>query len=286
MNEEVRALPVGTETGIQLSAEPQLRAISDRYAARGLHKAVLDTAAEQIHKEEETRALAPDAYRLSLLSDVTVNSRYRLGKCEMASADLVRYFCDTRNRRIRNMDFTGNTGIDVCTGTNEKQPVSQTSEKKQKNDSESGAKSLSKQIKAQIARSFPTWFNAEKPDTSKEVKRFPLSAFAALVAVAMSLMLIVASSVLLTRAEKNISELKSDVDTLSEEVADLRSDLNVRNNLLEIRRIAIEEYGMVDENYVKMQYIALDNQDTVEVFEEKREETVGLSALLSAIGIK
>ena len=55
---------------------------------------------------------------------------------------------------------------------------------------------------------------------------------------------------------------------------------------MEIRRIAIEEYGMVDEDYLKMHYISLGAEDSVEQYEDEGEKKVGLSALLSALGIK
>ncbi|MBQ8214226.1 MAG: hypothetical protein IJZ80_09470, partial [Clostridia bacterium] len=73
---------------------------------------------------------------------------------------------------------------------------------------------------------------------------------------------------------------------ISVQAEELKSDLEVGNDLLEIRQIATEEYGMVAEDYVKMDYISLRGDDSVEVYQEEREESVGLSALLSAIGLK
>ena len=66
----------------------------------------------------------------------------------------------------------------------------------------------------------------------------------------------------------------------------MRSELEASLDLLEIRRIAMEEYGMVEEEYVKMDYISLQTEDSVEAFEDDRSSGVGLSSLLSAIGIK
>ena len=99
-------------------------------------------------------------------------------------------------------------------------------------------------------------------------------------------MLIVASSVLLNRAEDNVSRMKLQVSKTSEEVMEMRSELEASIDLLEIRRIAMEEYGMVEEEYLKMDYISLQTEDSVESFPDERSEGVGLSALLSAIGIK
>ena len=66
----------------------------------------------------------------------------------------------------------------------------------------------------------------------------------------------------------------------------MKSDLEVGQDILQIRQIATEEYGMVAEDFVKMDYISLRGEDSVEVYKEEREERMGLSALLSAIGLK
>ena len=131
-----------------------------------------------------------------------------------------------------------------------------------------------------------SWLDFSRADTSKESRRFPLSAFAALVAVAMSLMLIVASSILVTNGESGVNDLKKEIDMTSIELAKLRSDFEVQNDLLEIRRIAVEEYGMVSKDFLKSEQIELAAEDSVEQFEEEPREKVGFAALLSAIGIK
>ena len=282
---DIREITTEAGQGLQVSVEPQLRALSDRYAARGLLKSVRETAAQQMQREEETRTLAPHAYRLSLLSEHTVHARYRLGKNEMSSSDLVRYFSETRAHRIQNADFSGNTGIDELEPIPEKSEPGAPTRDRAIILSEQ-VKALSKRTGTKLLGAFPTWFDGAKADTSHETRRFPLSAFAAVLVVAMSLMLIVASSVMLMRAENSIGALKDEISAMSEEVTELKSDLDVKYDLLEIRRIAIEEYGMVDEDYVRVQHMNLKTEDSVEVYEDEREDGIGLSAILSAIGIK
>ena len=99
-------------------------------------------------------------------------------------------------------------------------------------------------------------------------------------------MLIVASSVMLTRAESRISALTLEAEELNDEIAELRSDVEVNNNLLQIREIATNEYGMVESEYVEMNYLDLQQKETIEVYENDRDGGIGLSALLSAMGIK
>ena len=266
--------------------EPSLCAPSDepsrKEQLREMHASVL----EQIKREEETRCIAPEAYRLSLMSDAAVTGEYRRGKEYMSSADLLRYAREARNAHLMEAELEQNTGIDECTGSNVKETAVVPSEKVASVEIVPAVLKQAKQLTNRIRQSVPLWFDRSAPDMSSDTRRFPLSAFAAILAIAMSLMLIVASSVLLNRAEDNVNRMKLEVSQTSEEVAEMRSELEASINLLEIRRIAVEEYGMVEEEYLKMDYISMQTEDSVEAFEDERPSGVGLSALLSAIGIK
>ena len=70
------------------------------------------------------------------------------------------------------------------------------------------------------------------------------------------------------------------------EVSELRSDFETCYDLLEIRRIAVEEYGMVTEEYLKNHFTSIGSEDSVESFEDDRDDSVSLGAILSAIGWK
>lgn len=259
-----------------------------QYADRGIVKAVELEAVEQVKKEEQTRKLAPQAYRLSSMSEVTKDIRYRRGKEHMSSADLVRYISDTRAEYLQHVDLNENTGMDVCEGGNVKDACLALTETKNHTKKLSvGAICRLPMVAGEgLKRAIPKWFDAAEPDTASNTRRFPLSAFAALLAVAASLFLIVASSVMVRLAESDVSRLKTQLSETSVQAEELRSDFNVGTDLLQIRRIASEEYGMVSEDYVKMDYISLQGEDSVEVYEERRTESIGLSALLSAIGLK
>lgn len=286
---EIKTVDASTQTGLVTSAEHHISALSQKYASRGLAKAALNDAAEQMRHEEETRKLSPDAYRLSLYTDAAINGCYRRGKDTMSSDDVVRYFGEIRAAHLHNTDLSGNTGVDecpACTETEESRAMTVAEETKGLTAVKKRVCALPASVSEKLKAAVPTWFDSSAPDASKEKRRYPVSAFAAIAAVAASLMLIVASSVLLTRAESNISRLQKQISTTSSEVAELRSDFEVQNDLLEIRRIAIEEYGMVEEDYLKMEYLSLSSSDEVEAYEEEREKNVSLDAILSAIGIK
>ena len=114
----------------------------------------------------------------------------------------------------------------------------------------------------------------------------PVSAFAAIIAVAVSLIMIVASALMITHTETKISKLNSEISTLQTEIRDLEGKLEAGADLMEIRRVAVEEYGMVEEDYLRMEQLSLNSTENVEIYEEKRDGELGLSAILSAIGWK
>ncbi len=279
---------------IEVSATPQVQAIAEQFSARGVVKAIHTQTREQIEKEAETRKNAPSAYRLSVMSDAAISGCYRHGKETMSSTDLVQYFRETRAMRTRGEDFSQTTCEDekILAGEAEKPCRTVVRHEAEENFSQKLAqlpakiKKLPANAVQYIWASLPAWFDFSPVDTTQRTRRFPVSAFAAILAVAVSLMLIVASSVMLNHGEKRVSQLTVELSELAGEVAELRSDLDVKNDLLQIRDVATEEFGMVEEKYVQMQYLSLGSADSIEVFEEEKQQTVGISALLSAIGIK
>ena len=292
--QETQLNSASTGRMLAVSAAQEVQSITKRFAARGVTRAVAAQNAEQIEKEQETRKLAPEAYRLSSMSDAAVKGRYRHGKEAMSGKDLIQYFNETRAIRTRNEDFSVLPASDdsVLSGENEKACHSVVKYEEQVTLKEKIA-ALPAQIRQLPAKtvqfirtSAPAWFDLSPVDTTSGTRRFPLSAFAAIIAVAVSLMLIVASSVMIHHGEKRVSQLTVELSELAGEVSDLQSELNVKNDLLAIRDIATEEFGMVEEKYVKMQYLSMGSGDSIEVFEEKKQETVGISAILSAIGLK
>ena len=289
----MRRVNVGQNTPIeqrdlQCMQEPSLVAPADdltrKEELRRMHNGVL----EQIKREEETRCMAPEAYRLSGMSDAAVAGIYRRGKDHMSSADLLLYAREARKAHLAQTELDQNLGIDECPEATSQETAVVAVEADNKNAVGVLPTVIQKvrHLPEWVREGVPHWFDARTPDTSADTRRFPFSAFAAILAIAMSLMLIVASSVLLNRAEDNVNRMKLQVSKTSEEVMEMRSELEASLDLLEIRRIAMEEYGMVEEEYVKMDYISLRTEDSVEAFEDDRSSGVGLSSLLSAIGIK
>ncbi len=270
-----------------LSAQACLSVLSEKFASRGLSRAALAEAEEQIRAEEETRALDPLSYRLSLLSDATVRGLYRRGKDHMSGEDLLRYIQERRQIELPQKDFAACPSIYETATATALEPLPETKPEKR---GLAGLPALCRELPAKtfktLRQKLPLWFNNRPSDTSGESRKFPLSAFAAIAAIAVSLMLIVASALMVTQAETKISRLNSEISSLTGQIGELESDLESKSDLFAIRQIAVEEYGMVERDYLRMEYIELASDADVEIYEGKESQKVGLSALLSAIGLK
>jgi len=275
------------ETSLKASVtEACVSALSQRFASRGLTKSVLNEANERMEAEEKTRSLDPCAYRLSLLSEAAVAGIYKRGKSEMETADLIRYVDESLRIRRREMAVEESESIyEQASVKLEALPV-QVSETDVKSKSLAQWKQMPAKAAATFKERFPLWFNFKAADTSKESKKLPISAFAAILAVAVSLVMIVASTLMITHTKTKISKLNSEIATLNSEIGDLESKLESGNDMMEIRRIAVEEYGMVGEEHLRTEYLTLESKEDIEVYEQKREKNLGLSAILSAIGWK
>ncbi len=99
---------------------------------------------------------------------------------------------------------------------------------------------------------------------------------------AVSLMLVVSSSVLVSDASGDYARAQNDVSMMAKEESELLIALEVKNDLRTIENIAVNKLGMVKKDLVSRQYISLGDEDIIETFEEE-DRNVGLSTLLSAI---
>ena len=276
------------ETSLTASVtEACVSALSQRFASRGLSKSVLNEANERMEAEEKTRSLDPCAYRLSLLSEAAVAGIYKRGKNKMEAADLIRYADESL--RMRRQEMTE----EQCDSIYEQASVKLETLPVEISKSEEGKqlipgewKQMPSKVVATIKERFPLWFNFGTSCTSKEKKKAPISAFAAILAVTVSLVMIVASTLMITHTKTKISKLNSEISALHSEIGDLESKLESGNDMMEIRRVAVEEYGMVGEEHLRTEYLALESKEDIEVYEQKRDRNLGLSAILSAIGWK
>ena len=226
---------------------------------------VLSEAKQQELREAYTRTLAPDAYRLS-----------SEGKDAPASTEeLLLHLAAVREKRLREVDLSV-----YCAPTLPKAE----SEKETKRVSPSLLSTAKEKIKIFFSGS-PLWFDGKKPETGGS-RRLPVSAFAAIGALALSLALIVSGSILVTRGETANNRLKKEISLVSAQMEELQSDICLSEDVLLLRELAAKECGMIGEEYVRTETLSLGTAESVETYPDGQPEGVGLSALLSAIGIK
>ena len=270
-----------------LAPEVCVSALSKQFASRGLAASATREAADMMEAEEKTRALDPCAYRLSLLSDAAIAGMYRCGKSNMETADLLRYAEESLRIKQREAERVETECVydAVLPEASIQKPEKCTWLMRLRKETSKFKNFLATTVKTAIAR-LPLWFDIKREKASSETKKLPVSAFAAIIAIAVSLVMIVASALMITHTETKISKLNSEISTLQTEIRDLEGKLEAGADLMEIRRIAVEEYGMVEEDYLRMEQLTLNSTENVEIYEQKRDGELGLSAILSAIGWK
>ena len=116
--------------------------------------------------------------------------------------------------------------------------------------------------------------------------KMPKGVLSMLAVVSVSLMLCVCASVMVSRASADVSSLEERIDGLIYEIGDLEGKLEVKNNMLDIKRIAVEEYGMISAEYASGRYIDVREDESIEKHDSKGDYTNWLAELLEAIGFE
>ena len=122
-------------------------------------------------------------------------------------------------------------------------------------------------------------------DGGKKAK-MPKGVLPMLCALTLSLMLCVCASVMVSRASADVSFLEERIDELNYEIGDLEGKLEVKNNMLDIKRIAVEQYGMISAEYASGRYIDVKEDETIKKHDGKADDSTWLSDLLDAIGFE
>lgn len=128
---------------------------------------------------------------------------------------------------------------------------------------------------------------ASAPLYAAKVKGTPLpvAMLICLLVCTMTVLSVVWGSAMVGGAAEEVDSLESQVAELAETRRELSQALDRKNDLREIERIAVEELGMIGTDLITKKYISVSGIDMIEAFDTEDKESVGLSTLLSAIGI-
>lgn len=131
------------------------------------------------------------------------------------------------------------------------------------------------------------WLPAEPTEGRVTGRRFraPVAAMSGLAVFTLSLGLIVGGSVMIGSASGEVGRLNSEISVLEAREADLEGKLDLKYNINDIEAEA-KSLGMIKREHADNQYIPVEGDNEVIVYEENKDQNVGLSALLAAFGIE
>lgn len=130
------------------------------------------------------------------------------------------------------------------------------------------------------------WFPVERTEGRTEGRRvrFPVSALAGIAVFAISMSLIVGGSVMVGDATAEVGRLDSEIASLEAQCDDLEGKLDLKYTADGIEADA-KELGMVKRQYADNEFVTIENEDEINIYDDEKEENVGLAALLSAFGL-
>lgn len=281
--------------------EKYIEMLCDRYRDRGIAGRVHADAARQQKQEALARARTPGAYAMTeRLSGENGMDRYRSGvaggRRYMTVNDYNHYFHDQRDFKFPEYRASGRAAMrhepeEMLAETPAAAEVLPPKKAGWLTDTDKLPARLKKWMEKPLFRRLNEWAGETFPRETKVVKadrkphRVPAGVVAGLVVVAVSMSLVISGTVLVSQSTREVSELK---DTLAEKQAirsELSDRLDLKNDLLGIKDIAVEQYGMVGEEYINGQYLDNRQDDWLEVYGDGAQtDTSGWAAILSAFG--
>ena len=292
LNSRVSDVRVSYSESASAREDAALDALTRRCSGRGFYRAAEQHKQEMESMEEEARTLSPNHYRWDEFCADGRGDQFRhgnyLGRQVMDVDDFAAYFetCRTRRPLGEERQSVSSRGAQVAAvpartreeSSYSKQAKTALVERKRENR---------EQTANRVIAFAKDWLQPDDPALRcrGQKRTLPVSVIATLIVIAVSLMLIVSSSVMVANAKRDVSDLSDEVDELAREAELLTDRLEAEINYLEIYRIATEKYGMIPAGFVNSIYVDKTQGNTVESFDTEEEDKVGLSTLLSAIGI-
>lgn len=259
--------------------------LRERYRGRGALGSVKTESALQEAREESTRQVAPEAYVLfdarSKIADCYRSGEYN-GSKYMTSDDFVRYFKHRRSFYAPKLETQA--APHEVTVADRRRGVANGREM---NRADSGKEGHLKTAWVVLRGLKEKWFPMEVREGRAEHGRFriPAATMSGLAVFSLSLGLIVGGSVMLGNAAGKVGEMNSTIATLEAKQTELQSKLDLKYNVDEIEAEA-KSLGMIKRQYADQEYITVNEEEQITIYEDGEDDKVGLNALLSAFGIE
>ena len=269
--------------GIDVSAL-YIDMLCERFRDRGIRTGAVEPA-RRAELEKSAKLLGIEEKQVSAEDDKYKTMKID-GKAYMSCDDFAAYYKDLRGYRLPSFYTRAENEYEAseagAKGVQEsgKPPKKAVWLAVKKHTKEVGGQFL----KEFVVDEFKDHFNEDVLEGKKS--KMPAGVIPALSVVAISLLLVVCSSVMVSRASREIGILEDDVEELIVIRDDLEADLEVKNNMLDIKEIAVKELGMISGDYAASRYLDLTEDEKIELFNGKEKGESLLSQLLKAIGLK
>jgi hypothetical protein len=266
-----------------------LAALTHRYSGRGFLRAAKEHGQEMDAMQQTARACAPEHYRWDELCAEGRGDRYRsatyLGRQVMDVDDFATYFAECRaNRRAKGQEQSAPEVVSVSPARTRQESRMA---KATGNSLISYDKKQDREHTADRVIAFAKeWLRPDDPTlrVAGRKQRMPVSVISLFVVAAVSLMLIVSSTVMVSTAKRDAAEAQDSAARLQKEAQLAEDKLESSIDYLEIYRTATEELGMIPATQVQSVYVNTAENNTIEIVDEQ-EDAPALTTLLSAIGI-
>lgn len=113
----------------------------------------------------------------------------------------------------------------------------------------------------------------------------PVALLACLLVCTLTVLSVVWGAAMVGRVSEEVNQLENQAAALAKTERELSQALDRKNDLRTIEQIAVDELGMIGTDLITKKYISFSGIDVIEVYEDDSEKSVGLSTLLSAIGV-
>ncbi|MBE6592664.1 MAG: hypothetical protein E7642_01575 [Ruminococcaceae bacterium] len=257
-----------------------------RYRGRAVSGNAKNEAA-MLDKRESEQEAALESYILfdsrSKIADSYRSGEYN-GSKYMTSDDFVRYFKSRRAFYMPKVQESEEAKAEA---------VKNSSVPQRKNGASPASPAESGSKEGHIERLLSAgkelilkWFPVERTEGRTEGRRmrFPVSALAGIAVFAISMSLIVGGSVMVGDATAEVGRLDSEIASLEAQYDDLEGKLDLKYTADGIEADA-KELGMVKRQYADNEFVTIENEDEINIYDDEKEENVGLAALLSAFGL-
>ncbi len=117
-----------------------------------------------------------------------------------------------------------------------------------------------------------------------EKKKMPVTTMVAILTIALSLLLVVAGTVITSQASTELYAAEARFREATEVKEELERKIEIKNDLKYIEMMARTRLGMVDREFAAVKYIGGESEEKVVIYNNDGDRKFGLSTLLSALG--